>query len=222
MQYTIPPKSEKSLIANCNKIAGKSIGEIAIEYNIEVPKNLKSVKGWIGQFLEYTLGASAKSRPIPDFEYLDIELKTIPVSENLKPLESTYICSINMQKLINQTWENSLIRKKISKILWVPIIVKSKDISERIIASPILWEPSEHDLNIIKRDWLELIELLSTGSIEEIQGKFGEYLQIRPKAANSRSRSKAYNSSGEIYETLPRGFYFRAKFTEKILRVNYL
>ncbi|NQY42699.1 MAG: DNA mismatch repair endonuclease MutH [Legionellales bacterium] len=222
MSKVIPPDSISSLENKCNIIAGKTIGQLAKEHSSLVPKDLKHYKGWVGQLLEDVLGAYSGSKPVPDFEHLGIELKTIPISNKLKPLESTYICTINMQNIERESWDNSLVKKKISHILWVPIISTFENISERIIAAPIFWKPSITELATIERDWHELMEYFSLGNIEEIHGRLGTFLQVRPKASNSKSRRKAINHVGEMYDTLPRGFYFRASFTETILKNNYL
>ncbi len=222
MHNVLPPESKFALENSCNRIVGKTIGEIAKTYGVVVPKNLKHFKGWIGQLFEYALGANSGSKPVPDFEHLGIELKTIPISDKLKPLESTYVCNINLHNLVQQTWENSLVKKKISHVLWVPIISISDNIANRIVAAPIFWRPSVEELSVIKGDWHELIEYLALGQVEDIHGKLGIFLQVRPKAANSKSRSKAVNQIGQLYKTLPRGFYLRASFTEQIIKNNYL
>ncbi|MFH0351222.1 MAG: hypothetical protein ACHBMF_04755 [Chromatiales bacterium] len=49
----------------------------------------------------------------------------------------------------------------------------------------------------------------------------GTYLQIRPKAAHGRARTEGIGGSGNVVQTLPRGFYLCAVFTEEILRTHY-
>ena len=48
------------------------------------------------------LGASAGNKSLPDFESLDIELKTLPVSTEGQVLETTFVCSIDL----NSGFEN--------------------------------------------------------------------------------------------------------------------
>jgi len=217
-----PPRDVTELLERSSKLAGKTIGELANGFGMKVPKELKFAKGWMGQLLEKSLGATAMSLPEPDFQELGIELKTIPVSLNGKPCESTYICSISLCSLVGLTWENSLVKKKLSHVLWVPIEYdKHLIIAERRIGYPILWRPTKEQENIIRRDWEELVEMMSTGQIEEIKGTIGEYLQVRPKAANSKSVCYGIDNQGDRSLTLPRGFYLRAKFTEQILKDNY-
>ena len=70
---------------------------------------------------------------------------------------------------------------------------------------------------MLRADWEEYMELLATGRYEEIDARLGEYLQIRPKAANSRALVAASNAEGLPAATLPRGFYLRPRFTKTVL-----
>ncbi len=221
MHQISPPQSEQELLKRCEIISGKTINEIAILQNEKAPSNLTSAKGWMGQLLEYTLGANAKSKPEPDFIDIGVELKTIPISIDCKPLESTYICNINLSNIHTENWETSLVKKKISRVLWVPIIA-DPIIANRRIGAPLLWSPSISDWQTIQNDWQELTDLIAMGSVEEIHGALGTYLQVRPKAANSKSRCLGINKEGGSSQTLPRGFYLRALFTEKILKQHFL
>lgn len=218
----ITPKTDAELLARAEQLSGLSLQHLAHQYQRILPSNITKNKGWLGQFFEEILGASAGTMPLPDFHELGIELKTIPVDSQLKPLESTYVCHINLANLTNITWDTSLVRLKLSKVLWVPIISEEKELSNRIVATPFLWELKAQDLSIIKNDWVELTDLMSQGQLEEVSGKYGQYLQVRPKAANKVARSSGVGETGEIVSTLPRGFYLRASFTRKILHDNLL
>ena len=46
----------------------------------------------------------------------------------------------------------------------------------------------------------------------------GEYLQIRPKAANGKVLCSCFDAEGNKVKTLPRGFYLRSTFTKTILK----
>lgn len=72
------PKSETELLDRARDIAGVSFKELADEANLTVPPDLRRDKGWVGQLLEWHLGAIAGSKPQQDFEQLGIELKTDP------------------------------------------------------------------------------------------------------------------------------------------------
>lgn len=212
------PASESELLERARSIAGVSFGELAEQANMKVPENLKRDKGWVGQLLEWHLGATAGSKPVQDFPEIGVELKSIPVGYNGKPLESTFVCVAPLTGITGLTWETSHIRNKLSRVLWLPVEGEREiPVAERRVGSPLIWSPSEEEEMLLRNDWEELMDLIALGGVNQITARSGEVLQIRPKAANSRAKTEAYGASGQPIKTLPRGFYLRAKFTSYIL-----
>lgn len=207
------------LQTRAQQLAGRTLGEVAAMQNWPLPKNLLNAKGWIGQLIENFLGAEAGSLPMPDFPHLGIELKTIPVDRQGKPQESTYVCVVPLTAQPNQTWERSLVWQKLRKVLWVPILtLPGLALPQRQIGTPIFWEPAPEVIAILRTDWEELMTLIHLGRVEEITAKHGTYLQIRPKGADKKALTKSIDAVGGFSETLPRGFYLRAQFTQKIIQ----
>ena len=66
-------------------------------------------------------------------------------------------------------------------------------------------------------DWTRLIGLIATGGVESIDASLGQVLQIRPKAPNSSVRVQVRDNGYHQVDTVPLGFYLRARFTESIL-----
>nr|WP_281556947.1 DNA mismatch repair endonuclease MutH [Thalassomonas sp. RHCl1] len=212
------PSSETELLQRAQMLAGLSLAEIARQANIAVPTSLNKEKGWIGLLLEHVLGASAGSRPEPDFPGLGIELKSLPIDRNGKPLETTFVCVAPLTGLVGATWENSHVRKKMSRVLWVPVVSeRSIAIVDRIVGTPFIWSPSPEEENLMAMDWQELTDMIVLGRVEQISGKHGQVLQLRPKAANSRARTQAFDKNGKPFKTLPRGFYLKIAFTQMLL-----
>ena len=202
-----------------NTLAGLTLGEVASDYNFKIPKNLQKEKGWPGQVIEYCLGATAGSKPVPDFEHLGIELKTLPIGFNGLPLETTYVSVVPLTNLTHLTWQNSSAFKKLQHVLWLPILAeRSLSPVDRTIGTGFLWQPNVHQHAQLQRDWEEQIELIALGKIEDISGRLGEVMQIRPKAANSKSTTDAIGPNGRLIKTLPRGFYLKTQFTRQILQ----
>ena len=204
-----------------NAIAGKKLIELAKKHNLTIPKSLHYTKGWIGQLIEIALGANAGNKAIPDFPTLGIELKTIPLNKDLQPSESTYICTAPINSPITN-WEQSTVYKKLNHILWIPVEgTHAKPIAERQIGTPFLWQPSNQQMATLRQDWEELMELLQLGETENLSAKYGKYLQIRPKAANSNILINAFNKDGKLIKIVPKGFYLRTKFTRLILSEKF-
>lgn len=97
-----PPKNEKELLEQCQRIEGLSFAQLALELGLFTPVNPVHRKGWVGQALELALGADAKNESLPDFKQLGIELKTIPINKSGKPAESTFIVSIPLPYITAQ------------------------------------------------------------------------------------------------------------------------
>jgi DNA mismatch repair protein MutH len=212
------PSSENTLMQRAQNLAGLTLGEIAHQVDIEVPKDLTRNKGWIGLLLEHVLGASAGSRPEPDFPHLGIELKSLPISEQAKPLETTFVSVAPLTGLVGVNWHNCYVRKKLAKVLWVPVISpKTLPLSERLVGTPFLWSPNAEEESLLAQDWQELTDMIVLGEVENIHGKHGQVMQLRPKAANSKAKTQAFDRNGKPFMTLPRGFYLKINFTQALL-----
>jgi DNA mismatch repair protein MutH len=223
--FSIPksePKSIQELMQRADVLAGLTLGEVAEIARVKVPVNFKREKGWTGQLIELCLGASAGSKTQQDFAQLGIELKTIPIDEQGSPLETTYVCYAPLTNIAGIEWQTSSVKNKIQQVLWVPIDgrreVAPKD---RCIATPFLWSPDVSQDEQLRRDWEELMEMIALGQIENISARHGQYLQLRPKAANGNVLTEAIGKNGQIVNTRPRGFYLRKEFTGKILHAFF-
>jgi len=181
--------------------------------------------------LEQVLGASASSRPEPDFPQLGIELKTLPITSLGKPLETTFVSVAPLTGLVGINWQNCWVRKKLSRVLWVPVICDFIDVNnksqkhplaDRTIGTAFIWSPSQEEEQLISQDWQELTDMIALGEVEKIHGKHGQVLQLRPKAANSKAKTKAFDCKGKPFMTLPRGFYLKTPFTMSVLHRHLL
>jgi len=216
------PTSEAELLERALSISGYTFAELAAEANIAVPDNLKKDKGWVGQLLEWHLGASAGSKPQPDFVELGIELKSIPISYQGKPLETTFVSVAPLIGVHGLKWAQSHVKHKLAKVLWIPVEGEREiPLGERRVGSPLLWTPSADEEAQLQQDWEELMEMIVLGQVEQITARHGEVLQLRPKAANSRALTEAYGANGKPIMTLPRGFYLRTQFTHQILQRHF-
>ncbi|MCG9962716.1 MAG: DNA mismatch repair endonuclease MutH [Shewanella sp.] len=218
MKPIIPPQNLSELLERANMMAGISLAQIATHRGINVPNNLKRNKGWIGQLIEMELGATAGSKPEQDFLHLGVELKTIPIDNHGKPLETTYVCVAPLTNIEGLTWQNSLVCHKLQRVLWVPVEGERHiPVGARRIGTPILWEPDPQEQALLQQDWEEIMELIALGKVEKLTARHGEVLQLRPKAANSKAMTHSIAEDGSLKMTNPRGFYLKTSFTAMIL-----
>jgi DNA mismatch repair protein MutH len=216
-----PPTSERELLVRVRALAGAKIGDVARSLGLEPPPDLTRHKGWVGQLFEHALGATAASRDEPDFEALGVELKSLPVTPDGKPVESTFVCTIPLGDLESVPWERSRVRRKLARVLWLPFEgERTLRVAERRIGAGFLWSPSADEEAALRADWEELGGIIGRGGIESLTAHLGRFLQVRPKAANARVTRRAIDDEGVMTETLPRGFYLRTQFTGAVLRAN--
>ncbi|MDN7124400.1 DNA mismatch repair endonuclease MutH [Pseudidiomarina sp. 1APP75-32.1] len=212
----------RTLFDAASALAGQSFAELAAAQGMQVPADLRRHKGWVGQLLEAALGASAGSQALQDFPELGVELKTIPLDARGRPLETTFVCTTPLTNVAGVNWEASNVRNKLQCVLWIPIDGRrSVALAERTVGTAFLWQPSEKQETQLKRDWQEHMDRIAMGEVEQITAHQGEVLQLRPKAANSRVLTEAIGPSGQLIQTLPRGFYLKTQFTWQIIRDTF-
>ena len=217
-----PPTSEEELLTRARNLAGLTLEQLAKKFNQPLPKNTTHAKGWMGQLLETSLGATATSKAEPDFQLINVELKTLPLTPSGKPKESTYVCTVPLTNLHEQEWSSCWLKRKLQRVLWLPLEADKRiPLAERHIGSAILWSPSEEQAMQLQQDWEELMELVSLGKLDQITSHMGHYLQIRPKGANAKALTTTLDEEGNTIQTLPRGFYLRPDFTQEIIQANY-
>ena len=216
------PQSEQELLSRAYAMAGFTLAQLAATAGIPVPRDLRRDKGWTGQLIEWQLGASAGSRPEQDFPDLGIELKTIPVDPQGRPLETTFVCVAPLIGVSGQRWEESNVRNKLARVLWIPG-EGSRDIpvGDRRVGRPLLWSPNEEEEGLLRQDWEELMDMIVLGEVEQISARHGQVLQLRPKAANSKALTRAIGRNGQPIMTLPRGFYLKIEFTHQLLQRHF-
>ena len=214
--------NQNELMDRALALEGLSFLQLAQTLEIPPPSpHLTHAKGWLGQSIEKFLGAEAASLPIPDFPQLKIELKSIPLNAQAKVMESTYVTALNLYRNIELQWEESVCFQKLYKVLWIPVEGDSSiPVLKRRIGRPVLWSPNALQMHILKTDWETIMEMVMLGQVEKLNGSIGEYLHVRPKAADASALTTSLNDQGDLIQTLPRGFYLRTRLTQQIIHEN--
>jgi DNA mismatch repair protein MutH len=216
MYWTDAPPDEAALLARATSLAGRTLAEVADALGATVPPDLRRHKGWIGTLLEAALGATASNRPVPDFEALGIELKTLPLDEAGRVRETTFVCSAAMDGSLARTWRESRVWHKLSRVLWVPVVGTGSP-GTRVIGQAVLWSPDADEEAVLEADWTELSDLLALGEHWQVDASRGRALQLRPKAAHGDALTWTLGEEGEWVQEGPRGFYLRTAFTHALL-----
>ncbi len=215
------PSSVEELLAAARALAGVRLGDLAERMSVVVPMEIRRGKGFAGQLLESVLGASAGSRAEPDFPELGVELKTLPVDRSGRPLETTFVCTVELPELDRSEWETSRLRKKLARVLWVPVLAeRAIPLRDRVLGAAVLWTPDAAEEEQLRRDWEMLVERMLLGRSGSLTARVGVALQVRPKAAKGASRRRAFDEEGALSDEQPKGFYLRKEFTRAILERN--
>jgi DNA mismatch repair protein MutH len=214
------PATLEILLARAQHMAGHTVGELAGALGIGLPPEVRRAKGYLGRLLERTLGAAGVDPgSVTDFPALGVELKTLPVDVRGRPRESTFVCHVNLKQIVETDWEHSRVREKLACVLFVPI-ESARDLAfdARRIGTPVLFRPSAHEQAVLRADFDEIVGRIGRGDLETLSAHVGHALQLRPKAATGRARTRASDADGAPLSTVPRAFYLRATFTAAILQ----
>src|SRR5690606_35247323 len=140
-----------------------------------------------------------------------IELKSVPVDGAGSPRETTFVCTAELEEMGLQAWEASRVRKKLARVLWVPIEADpAVELQWRRVGMPLLWSPDPSEETLLRADWDEFAELVGRGHVEEITAHRGQVLQMRPKGANAAQVRWGFDADGNPVRVAPRGFYLRS------------
>ncbi|RUO80339.1 DNA mismatch repair endonuclease MutH [Idiomarina tyrosinivorans] len=216
------PQTIDELYDRALALAGRSFAELARAAGLAIPDDLRHAKGWVGQLLETHLGATAGSKPLQDFPELGVELKTLPVTPEGEPLETTFVCSAPLTHTTGVDWLSSNVRNKLRCVLWLPIDGRRDiGVAERVVGTAFFWRPSTAQEQQLRADWEEHMDRIALGQVEAITARQGEWLQVRPKAADGNALTDAVGPDGRIIRVRPRGFYLKKRFTRQILQETF-
>ncbi len=218
MMPTTPPHTEADLLLRCRQIEGLTVNQLLQQVPIAIAREASRRKGAVGMLLERMLGAEAGNQAAPDFSHLGVELKTLPIGLDGKPIESTFITTIPLLTIHQQKWQTSTCFLKLKRVLWLPIEADSSlPLMHRRVGRAFLWSPTPEQELILEQDWVLLTNMITAGALDEISAHIGRYLQIRPKAAHGQVLTDSFDRVGNRMKTLPRGFYLRRRFTELLI-----
>ena len=205
-------------------LAGRTVAELAALAGAPPPPHdQRQAKGLVGRLLEAVLGAHAGSASEPDFVQLGIELKSIPLARDGRPLESTFVCTVPLRRMAELEWEGSPVQRKLQRVLWIPLEgARDLGLGERRIGAPRLWSPSRDEAAELRADFELLAGALGRGEGEQLNARAGRYLQVRPKGANRDSRVRGADEHGAPVAMAPRGFYLRTRFTARLFGAQLL
>jgi DNA mismatch repair protein MutH len=218
---TSAERTLEDLLAHARALVGVELGELADGLGLPVPAGLVRTKGWSGQIIEHELGVAAGGARGPDFASLSVELKTVPVTPDLVPLESTAVCQIDPVAIAAESWEASYVRQKLARVLFVALEVppRARTVGERRVAAVRLWRPDADEERLLRADFELFVRgFFRRGRSTDITGHLGAALQVRPKGRNAADTRDGYDALGRPARLGKQGFYLRPSFVASILK----
>lgn len=143
-------------------------------------------KGRPGLILEEQLGIPHSSEAL---DCIDGELKCFPLKKTRSALaakESVAVTMVDKDSLLNNTFQESKVYKKLANTLFIPYSRKEDMI---LFNEPILFTAAHPLFKQLEADYEEIREQWSNNSVS---GRYGKYLQTRTKGAGHGSTSRAF------------------------------
>jgi DNA mismatch repair protein MutH len=200
----------RALLGVARSFAGRSLDEIAPP----APAAAWN-KGGAGQRLEAALGLSPRFDDVDD-PASGVEVKTLPfrIDSTGRPrvLEATFVTSATVSLVVHETWATSRARRKLSRVLFVPI-----ERATGRVGTAFLHEPDAATEAVLRADWEDLADLVARGLGFACSSRRGTILHLRPKARDGSVVTRA-DVVGENDAVLrPQGFYLRRAFTQALV-----
>ena len=107
-------------------------------------------------------------------------LRTVPISSGLIPLESLRLVDCKLIELVDETWESSILKKKLHKIIIIPLLVSDRNLGQpyRLIGKSFIWNISIEDQNNIQSEWSQFNALANKGAIPNVRGQVNNHLNF--------------------------------------------
>lgn len=168
----VSQKSRSEIVDRLSKsLPRRNLYDLAKQFQIPTHHQGKKNKGWVGQVVELSAGLALNNHHSPDG--IDCELKTTTLIEkNGKwvPKETIKITQLNPERILHETFEESIVWKKLSRLVFVGVEHKSMtecfavklgvmDLNAPDLIEPIrqFWEDVQH--NILSGDMLNFYNL---------------------------------------------------------------
>lgn len=213
------------------KIEGKTFLQILQEAglsdeSIKWVELKQSDKGLPGKIVEASyFGYELNSRQEADFEYVGVELKTTAAdmdtaTSKYKSGETISITQIDFKGPVEENFYLSHLYQKLKMLI---VIFYHRDKSKKsklqyeVIYSS-LFEPTEHELAIIKSDYREIIKKIMSGQAHTLSRADGTYLSTAPKAQKSTNTVVPYYGGESLVK---RSYTLRKEYVNVILEGYY-
>lgn len=192
---------------------------LAAHFGITVRTERGLNKGWAGQTLERI--ADLTNSNLPSRDGSDFELKSVKMvlqGGGYVPRETVKITSLNPQKIIEETFESSVLWNKLQRLVIVGCEYSAPEKARAVFIGAFDIGRSEL-VNEIRAMWEDVQHLVMNGEIGQHfnLGSSSELIQIRPQG-DGKQLSKC-PVSGDKFPA--RAFYATRRLLNEILKTGF-
>jgi DNA mismatch repair protein MutH len=202
---------ESLMAARFATIESKTVKDVA-EY---VGMPIGTDKSFAARVIRTFAGQRAHGRT-GEFDRFGVELKTVPLDVNRRPVESMSFPSFVHEELQYETWEDSDLLGRLNRLLIVPINrAKGQAQAEGTIGRAFFWSPREADLVEIAGEWERYRSMISAGLSRQLPtAAETKFIHVRPKARNAADREIAPGG----FDVTRKSFWLNVGYVERIIR----
>lgn len=230
------------LSALINKLSNKDLKTLSDEFAINFSGSAKSS---FNLLVKRVLKVDDK-KAIRELEKYGIEIKTVPVNNDLSPLEAMSFPKFSLVDLLSEKWDvnedeeydEAVFRSMIDRtFIFLPIIKekekgKFKAWKTWRVGKPVVWKPNEQDLMRIREEWEEVKRIVEKGVITKnvkygdstrqennlLKSSQSDYIHIRPHARDSNDLDIPYfeHTKGKVRISW-QSFWLNKDFVKKVL-----
>lgn len=198
------------------KIQGEYLDELAARYKLNFASNAKD---GFHSLIKKILNIDEKSN-VREIDLLGIEIKTVPVNDNLSPWQAMSFPKFSLVDILNEEWigsdehldnnievfdNESTFKNQIARpFIFIPIIKNKigenyEDWRKWKIGKPVLWIPNSEELEIIRQDWEKAKSIIKREVITSLEAHGAGYRQIN----NLLKEGQKNENSGKIIHIRP-------------------
>jgi DNA mismatch repair protein MutH len=210
-----------SILEFAQKLTGKSLAEMSW-----LPENVVNTRnrGNLGKLVEdFYFGINPGNGPAPDFPDAKLELKVTGVTRNpgdkaFRAKERLVLKQIHYSSLAGEDWETSSLVHKCRQMLLMFYTYDSKKLVTkfRFELEPLVYDLFGEDLEVIRRDWETIRQMVVDGKAHELSEGDTFYLGACRKGSGGPDESLQEQPFSEI-RAKTRAFSFKQSYLNQIV-----
>ncbi len=156
LRYSADPRA---ILEHAARLRGRTLDEILEKLgDPSLTRRFREGRGksGAGLIVEACFGIPENPTSEPDFPKCGIELKTLPLIKTgpgHRVKERTSISMIDYFELVRESWATASVRRKLSSILFVFVVMNREAPGRSYVLDFRLWSPGETDQALFQIDW---------------------------------------------------------------------